>query len=147
VQRKSHFQITGIQATFKLFHKKYRLCDSKTYRTTYNMTSYSGRDRKRAPQSMTTTDVTVTRLKMWDTNCTLVNSSPELFNDLHIETTNCCGTVRPNTKVTTRSTGHKMKLKQSAIWTRVKGNLTALMWKDKTQCKHTNKYVFSISRG
>jgi hypothetical protein len=64
---------------------------------------------------MTTTNATVTRLKMWDTNFTLDNSSPDLFYDLHIETINCCGTVRPNTKVMIKSNEQKRNLKQADI--------------------------------
>jgi hypothetical protein len=49
-------------------------------------------------------------------------SSPALFDDLHTVTLNCRGIVRPNRKGILKNIGHKMKLK---------GNLTAIVWKDK----------------
>jgi hypothetical protein len=48
--------------------KIYELGDSKGY--TYNMSVYLGRDRKHATASVTTTHVTVTGLKILDTNST-----------------------------------------------------------------------------
>jgi hypothetical protein len=70
-------------------------------------------------------------LKISDINCILIIffSSPELFEDLYHNATNFCGTVRPNQKGM-RSTFGK-KLKTEGIKTRVKGELTATIWKDK----------------
>jgi hypothetical protein len=58
-------------------------------------------------------------------------SSPELFDDLHTKAINCCGTVRPNHKGMPRDFGKTLKLKQGEISTRVWGDLTAVLWKDK----------------
>jgi hypothetical protein len=60
-----------------------------------------------------------------------VFSSPDLFDDLHTKAINCCGTVRPNQKGMPTAFGRKLKLKQSDIKTRVKGDLRAVVWKDK----------------
>lgn len=65
--------------------------------------------------SITATDATVTGLttrtdKVGHKLC-VDNSSPELFDDLHTEKINFCGTVRPNRKAMPTSTGQKMKLK------------------------------------
>ena len=59
------------------------------------------------------------------------SSSPALFDDLHTVTINCCGTVRPNRKGMLKNFGHKMKLKRDDLKTKVKSNLTAIVWKDK----------------
>jgi hypothetical protein len=64
------------------------------------MTVYSGKDSRLVTPSITTTDtsanVLMPGLKMWVVHC-VDNSTPELFDDLHTETINYCGTVRPNT--------------------------------------------------
>ena len=75
----------------------YRLCGSTGY--TY-MTVYLGKDRRYVTPS-TATHVTVTGLatriehlgdKLYMDSFL---SPPALFNDLHTNTINCCGTVRP----------------------------------------------------
>ena len=44
----------------------------------------------------------------------------------------CCGTVRPNRKGMPQDLGHKkMKLKRGDIHVRTRGDLTAIMWRDK----------------
>jgi hypothetical protein len=58
-------------------------------------------------------------------------SSQATFYGLHTETINCCGTVRPNRKGMPKNFGHTMKMKRSDVKTKVKGNLTATVWKDK----------------
>jgi hypothetical protein len=58
-------------------------------------------------------------------------SSPALFDDLHTKTINYCGTVRPNTTGMLKNFGHTMKLKSGNLKTKLKGNLTAIVWKDK----------------
>jgi len=58
-------------------------------------------------------------------------SFPVLVDDLHTKTINCCGTVRPNRKGMPRNFGHKMKMKRGDLQIKVKGNLTAIVWKDK----------------
>ena len=52
-------------------------------------------------------------------------------DDLHIKTMNCCGTGRPNRKGMLKNFGHTMKLKSGDLKTKLKGNLRAIVWKDK----------------
>jgi hypothetical protein len=115
--------------------KPYKLCDSKGY--TYNMTVYLCKDGKCAIPSMTATQATVIGLaggieyvrdKLYMDN---FFSSQALFDDLHSNTINCCGTVRPNRKGTLQNFGHKIKLKRGDLKTKGKGNFTATIWKDK----------------
>jgi len=73
--------------------------------------------------SVRTNGAIVTSLKLWDTNCTWTNL--ELFDDLH-ETVNCCGTVRPQWKLFTKSTGQNERLKHGEIEIGVSCNLTAM---------------------
>jgi hypothetical protein len=49
-------------------HKNYRLCDSKRYRPTYNVTVYSDKERKHAAPLMTATDSAVTVLTVRNEN-------------------------------------------------------------------------------
>jgi hypothetical protein len=55
-----------------------------------------------------------------------------LFDSLTVCTKgiNCCGTVRPNKKGMPSDCGRKLRLRQGDIKTRVKGDLTAVTWKD-----------------
>ena len=117
--------------------KFYKLCDSKVY--TYSMTVYLGKDRKHVTPSMTATNATVPGLtariervghKLYVDN---FFSSPVLFNDFHTRTVCCCGTLRPNRKGVPKNFGHKMKM--GYLKTKVKGNLTAIVWKDKQNVK------------
>jgi len=80
---------------------------------------------------MATTDATVTGLKMWDTNCPWVYHLQGYLTTEHAQTMNCCGTVRPNREVMTKSTGQKMKLKRGDTQTRVGSNLIAIVWQGK----------------
>jgi len=114
--------------------KLYKVCDSKGY--TYNVTVYLGKNRKHVTPSMTATHATVTGLaarsghvghKLYMGN---FFSYPASFDDLHTKTLNCCGTVRPNRKWITKYFGHKMKMKSGDLKTKVKGNLTAPVWKN-----------------
>jgi hypothetical protein len=54
-----------------------------------------------------------------------------LCDDLRTESVNCCGTVRPNRKGMLKNFEHTMKLKSSDLKTKLKGNLRAILWKDK----------------
>jgi len=58
------------------------------------------------------------------------SSSSELFCEIHAETVNCCGTVRPSGIVMAKCIGQKMKLKSSDVETGVTYNVTAMVWKD-----------------
>jgi hypothetical protein len=58
-------------------------------------------------------------------------SSPDLFDDLNVRGVKCCWTVRQNCKGMMEGSNNKIvKLKQNDIHTRVRGNLTASIWKD-----------------
>ena len=92
-----------------------------------------------------TSGATVTSLKLWDTNCTWTNL--ESFDELPTETVNCCGTVRPQWKVFTKSIGQEMKLKHGEIETRVSCNLTAIVWKDERTVNVLMKGIFVLTEG
>jgi hypothetical protein len=62
-------------------------------------------------------------------------SSPDLFDNLYIRKINCCGTVRLNRKGMPQEFRKTMKLTWGDIRTRVRGNLTAMIWKNK---RHVN---------
>ena len=57
-------------------------------------------------------------------------SSPALFDDLCIKPVDCCGTVGPNRKGMPKNFGHKVNMKKGDLKTKVKGNLTTIVWKD-----------------
>jgi hypothetical protein len=98
---------------------------------------YFNRERKHVTAAMTATHANVTGLtarienlghKLYMDN---FFSSPYLFDNLHMKAINCCGTVRPNQKGMPSDFGKKPRLKQGEIKIRVKGELTAIVWKDK----------------
>jgi len=104
---------------------------------TYNITMYLHKDRKCVTPSMTATHATVTGLaariehvghKLYMDNFV---SSPALFDDLHTMTIKYCGTVRPNRTGMSKNFGHKIKMKRHDLETKLKGNLRAILWKDK----------------
>ena len=101
------------------------------------MIAYLGKDRKHVTPSMTATHATVTGLaaRSGHVGHTLYIgnffSSPASFDDLHTTKKHCCGTVRPNRKWMLMNSGHKTKMKSGDLKTKVKGNLTATVWKDK----------------
>jgi len=116
--------------------KLYTLCDSKGYTPTYNMTVYLGKDRQHVTSSMTATHTTVTGLaarsghvghKLYMGN---FFSSPASYDNLHTKTVHCYGTVRPNRQWITKYFEHRMKMKSGDLKTKVKGNLTATVWKN-----------------
>jgi hypothetical protein len=43
--------------------------------------------------------------------------------------------------------GQKMKLQQGDIKAKVRGHLTATVWKDETKCKHTAKHGLPTTEG
>jgi hypothetical protein len=101
------------------------------------MTVYLGKDRKCATPAMTATHENVTgltaRIEYLGHKLYIDNffSSPALFDSLYTKAINCCGTVRPNRKGMLNNFEHKMKLKKGDLKTKVKGNLTAIVWKGK----------------
>jgi hypothetical protein len=58
-------------------------------------------------------------------------SFPGLSDDFHTRGINCCGTVRQNRKGMPRGFVKTLKLKQGDIHARLRGNMTAMVWKDK----------------
>jgi hypothetical protein len=59
-------------------------------------------------------------------------SSPRLFDDLQRRKINSRGTVRPDRKDMPPDFGpKKLKLKRGDVRIRTRGNLTALVWKDR----------------
>jgi hypothetical protein len=71
--------------------------------------------------------------------------SPDLFNNLHSRKTHCCGTGDSIERACHRNL-ERLKLTQGDIRMRVRGNLTAVIWKDKRR-KHVDKCAPSTSRG
>jgi hypothetical protein len=71
--------------------------------------------------------------------------SPHLFDNLNTKAINYCGTVRPNRKGMPSDFGRKLRLKQADTKTRVKDDLTAIVWKE-IKCKRVDKYASSSSR-
>jgi len=110
------------------------------------MKVYLGKDRQRTAQHVTATRATVTELtrkiegrghKLYTDN---FFSSPELFDDLAKKQIYCCGTVRPNRKGMPQNLRPKTtKLKRADILVRTRADLTAILWRDKTEvCMLTN---------
>jgi hypothetical protein len=86
-------------------------------------------------------------LKLLDTDSTwtVIFSSLDLFNSLHVKAINCCGTVRPNQKGMHSDFRRKVRLKWSDIKTRVKANVSCRMERQ-TKYKYIDKYSLSFSR-
>jgi hypothetical protein len=116
--------------------KMFKLCDSTGY--TYDMNVYLGKDRQRAEQHLTATHATVTNLtrgvegfwhKLYMDN---FFSSPDLYDDLAQKKVLCCGTVRPHRKNMPKDLRPQtLRLKRGDIRVRTRGDLTAVVWKDK----------------
>jgi hypothetical protein len=115
--------------------KIYKLCDTAGY--TYDMKVYLGKDSDNATEDMTATHATVQSLvrrveevghKLFMDN---LFSSPALFDELLARKINNCGTVRHNRRGMPAELGPKLKLKRGDILTKVRDDLTALLWKDK----------------
>jgi hypothetical protein len=105
------------------------------------MRMYLGKDRACATDTMTATHATVAgitrrvenvRHKLYMDN---FFSSHDLFDDFHSRKINCCGTVRLNRNGMPQEFRKTMKLTRGDIRTRVRGNLTTMIWKDK---RHVN---------
>jgi hypothetical protein len=102
------------------------------------MDVYLGKDRQRMAQHLTPTDARVTNLtwrvegvgyKLYMDN---FFSSPGLFDDLAQKKIYCCGTVRLHRKGMPKDLKPKtMRLKQGEVRVRTRGELTAMVWKDK----------------
>ena len=58
--------------------------------------------------------------------------SPDLFGDLATKQIYCCGAVRPKTKGMPQDLGpEKMTFKGSDLHVRTRGDLTAILWRNK----------------
>jgi len=118
--------------------KIYKLCDESGYM--YDMRVYLGRDSHSATDDMTATHTIVRLLtsrvegvghKLFMDN---FFSSPRLFDDLDRRKINSSGTVQPNTKDIPRDLGTKqLKLTRGDVRVRMRGGLTALVWKDRRE--------------
>jgi len=53
------------------------------------------------------------------------------FDNLRTKAINRCGTVRPNRNSMPKKFGHKVNMKRGDLKTKVKSNLTTIVWKDK----------------
>jgi hypothetical protein len=116
--------------------KIYKLCDDSG--CTHDMEVYLGKDSRSATDDMTTTHTTVRHLthraeglghKLFMDN---FFSSPRLFDDLERCKINSCGTVWPDRKdMPPDFRPNKLKLEKGDTRVRTRGNLTALVWKDR----------------
>jgi hypothetical protein len=102
-----------------------------------NISVHLGRGRKCVTAAVTSTHGAVsgltTRIENLGHKCYMDSffSSLDLLDDLHMKDINCCGVVRLNQKRMPRGFGRKLRLKQGDIITRVRGDFTAIVWKDK----------------
>ena len=114
--------------------KLYKLWDSEEY--TYHMTVYLDKDRKcETPWQLhmqllkgLAAGTEHMRHKLYMDSFLL---SSALFDDLRTKAINYCGSVRPNRKGMPENLEHKMQLKRGNLKNKVKGNLTARVWKEK----------------
>jgi len=113
---------------------------------TCDMNVYLGKVRQRAAQHLTATRATVTNLtrgvegfshKLYMDN---FFSSPDLYDDLAQKKNFCCGTVRLHRKGMPKDLKpNTLTLKRGDIRVRTRGDLTAVVWKDKRDvCLLTN---------
>jgi hypothetical protein len=116
--------------------KIYKLGDDSGY--TSDMRVYLGKDSRSTTDDMTATHATVRHLtrrveglghKLFMDN---FFSSPRLFDDLERRKINSCWKVWPDEKGMPPDFGPKtLKLKRGDVRVRIRGNLTALAWKDR----------------
>jgi len=124
--------------------KMFKLCESTGY--TYDMNVYLGKNRQRAAQHLTATRNTVAHLtrgvegfghKLYIDN---FFSSPDLYDDLTQKKIFCCGTVRLHREGMPKDLKPKtLRMKRGDIQVRTRGDLMAVVWKDKRDvCLLTN---------
>lgn len=116
--------------------KMYKLSDSLGY--TYDMSVYLGKQKQLANEDITAIQGTVFQLvrKVEGVGHKLYMddyfSSPQLFDTLLKRKINSCGTVSYNRREMPHDIRpNYIKLKRGDIITRVRGNLSAIRWKDK----------------
>jgi hypothetical protein len=112
----------------------YKHCEETDY--TYDMKIHMGKETQRRMQDLTVAHVTVTeKLQGCGHKLYMDNffSSLQLFKDLTMKNIYCCGTVRLNRTGMPQNLGpKKMKLKRGKIHVRTRGQLTAILWRDKS---------------
>jgi hypothetical protein len=120
--------------------KIYKLCDSNGY--TYDLKVHLGKDRQSTAQRLTAARAIVTELtrKVEGHGHKLyVNdffSSPALFDDLAKKKVNCCGAVKPNRRGMPRDLElGEVELKRGDIKVRTRGDLTAVLWRDRKEVR------------
>ena len=116
--------------------KIYKLCDLNGY--TYDMKVYLGKDQQSTAQHLMAAHALVTELtrkieghghKLYMDSSF---SSPALFDDLTKKKINCCGTVEPNrTGMPHDLESKEMELKRGDTKVRTRGDLTAILWRDR----------------
>jgi len=128
--------------------KLYKLCDSTGY--TYDMDVYEYVDKggQRTAQRLTATHTTVTNLTRriegdgYKLYMDSFFSSPDLFDDLAQRNIYCCGTIKLHRKGMPKDLKPKtLRLKRGDIRVRTRGDLTAVVWRDKRDmCFLTNMH-------
>jgi len=117
------------------------------------MNVYLGKDRQRAVQNLRATHATVTNLTRgvegFGHTLYMDNffSSPDLFDDLAQKKISCCGTVRLCRKSMPKDLKPKtLRLKRGDIQVRTRGDLMAVVWKDKRDVCLLTKHSRSTQR-
>jgi hypothetical protein len=116
------------------------------------MTVYLGKDRKLATPTMTATHATVTGLTGRIENLghklymDSFFSSPELFDDLYTKAIIAVVLSKQNRRGMPTDFQKTLKLTRGDIKTRVRGDLTAVVWKDKRKRQLVDKYASRTSR-
>ena len=112
------------------------MCDSLGY--TYDMSAYLGKQCQLATQEISATHGTAIELARrveglgYKIYMDSYFSSPALFDDLFQRNINSCGTVRNDRQGMPKDISSRaVKTKKGDIITRVRGNLSAVRWKDK----------------
>jgi hypothetical protein len=106
-----------------------------------------------ASPSVTASQITVTgltaRLEKFQHNLYMDNCFHlQHYLTIHIlKKRSCCETVTANINDNLKNFGQKIKLQQGDIKTKVRGHLTATVWKDKTKCKHTVEHALPTTEG
>jgi hypothetical protein len=98
------------------------------------MSVYVSRNRKHVTAAMTVVHAIVSGLTTSIGNLDKLYMdifSSDLFVDLDMKAINCCGILRPNPEGMPSDFGRKLRLEQCDIKSRVRNDLTAVVWKDR----------------
>ena len=119
--------------------KIYKLCDETGY--TYDMTVFLGKDRQRNAQHLTATHATVSELtekiqgrghKLYMDN---YFSSPDLFDDLATKKITVAALSGLKEGHATGLSSHENDIATGDLQVRTRGDLTAILWKDKREVR------------